>query len=191
MDEQSKAAKRRIRDPDFMSRYFVGHGLDVGAGGDGLGKWQHAFPGLKGVYHFDKSEGDAQKLEDMRNDSFDFLHASHVLEHMENPFVAMDNWIRVVRRGGYLILTLPDFEMYERGQWPSRFSGEHKHRFSMFSKNPEIINLLSFATIWGDRARTERLIEVREFFNETISPDVDQTRFTNVECAIEWVLRKL
>lgn len=191
MHEQSKAAKRRIRDPDFMSRYFVGYGLDVGAGEDGLGRWKFAFPLMRRVDHYDKSDGDAQTLGTIGDNQYDFLHASHILEHVNNTFTAMLNWIRVVRPGGYLIITLPDFQMYERGQWPSRFSWEHKHRFSMFAKESEITSLLSFAAVWGDRANTERLMEIREFYDETVSPDTDQTLLTNVECAIEWVLKKL
>lgn len=36
MYEQSKAAKRRFSDGNFHSKYFVGSGIDVGAGTDSL-----------------------------------------------------------------------------------------------------------------------------------------------------------
>lgn len=42
------------------------------------------------------------------NDHFDFLCSSHVLEHMENALLALENWLRVVKVGGYVIMAIPD-----------------------------------------------------------------------------------
>lgn len=193
MHEQSKAAKRRIRDPDFMSRYFVGHGLDIGAGEDGLGRWQFAFPLIDSVRHFDKADGDAQTLAGIEGHPFDFIHASHVLEHMPDPYLALRCWLSVLRQEGYLVVTVPDEDMYEHGHWPSLFSHEHKWTFTIgkyHSWSPVSINLIDLATKVCAYAETERMIIHREFFDGSASWRVDQTLITNVECSIEWVLRK-
>jgi SAM-dependent methyltransferase len=41
------------------------------------------------------------------SESYDFLLASHSLEHMANPLKALKEWARVLREGGLLILVLP------------------------------------------------------------------------------------
>ena len=42
--------------------------------------------------------------------SFDFVLASHVLEHVPDPIQALAEWVRVARRYVYLILPAPDNE---------------------------------------------------------------------------------
>lgn len=51
--------------------------------------------------------GEASHLEDVLDDSYDVLIASHVLEHLANPLGALAEWQRVVRPGGHLLLVLP------------------------------------------------------------------------------------
>jgi SAM-dependent methyltransferase len=41
--------------------------------------------------------------------SYDFLLSSHNLEHFANPIRALQEWKRVLRPGGALVLILPDF----------------------------------------------------------------------------------
>ena len=51
---------------------------------------------------------DAETLESVGDDSQDFVIASHVLEHCEDPIGALENWLRVVRVGGYVLLAVPN-----------------------------------------------------------------------------------
>ena len=44
MHETSKALMRRLHDSRFATRYFVGDGIDIGAGGDVLGQYTELFP---------------------------------------------------------------------------------------------------------------------------------------------------
>ena len=41
MKECSKSVMRRMREPNFTNRYFVGSGLDVGGGPDPLRSEEH------------------------------------------------------------------------------------------------------------------------------------------------------
>jgi len=41
------------------------------------------------------------------NDTFDRLIATHVLEHVQDPHLALQEWVRVVRPGGVISLILP------------------------------------------------------------------------------------
>lgn len=51
---------------------------------------------------------DAGTLAKLGDASVDFVIANHVLEHLEDPIEALENWLRVVRPGGIVLLTLPD-----------------------------------------------------------------------------------
>jgi SAM-dependent methyltransferase len=46
-------------------------------------------------------------LDGIPDASYDLLLTSHVLEHIANPLRALDEWRRVVRPGGHLLLILP------------------------------------------------------------------------------------
>jgi SAM-dependent methyltransferase len=51
---------------------------------------------------------DAQTLATIADESQDFVIVNHVLEHMENPLGALRNWLRVVKPGGVVFMTIPD-----------------------------------------------------------------------------------
>lgn len=193
MNEQSKAAKRRFNDGNFHSKYFRGVGIDIGAGNDTLGNNIHAFPGIRRVKAWDMPDGDAQHLETITNNQYDFAHSSHSLEHMVDWKIALDNWIRVVKPGGYIVITVPEESMYEKNVWPSQFNSDHKWSFTMRndSSMPKSVNVLDLAKYVNDRATVEKIELINQFYyNEGIDPAVDQTLLPNTECCIEIILRK-
>ena len=102
--ETAKAHERRKRE-NFFVNYCTGEGLDVGYGADLI------VPNCSG---WDFRNGDAQYLAGIEDESFDFVYSSHCLEHMYNVRVALKNWFRVVRKGGYLILAVPHRDLYEK-----------------------------------------------------------------------------
>ncbi len=51
---------------------------------------------------------DAATLAGFADASVDFVIANHVLEHLEDPIAGLHTWLRVIRPGGTLLLTLPD-----------------------------------------------------------------------------------
>lgn len=51
---------------------------------------------------------DAEHLHSFADASLDFVVANHVLEHTEDPLGTLQNFLRVLRPGGVLLLTLPD-----------------------------------------------------------------------------------
>ena len=66
MKECSKTIMRRLHEPNFANRYFVGNGLDVGGGPDPLGLYVELFPRIQGVKVWDKEDGDAQLWTDLK-----------------------------------------------------------------------------------------------------------------------------
>jgi SAM-dependent methyltransferase len=193
MWEQSKAAKRRFSDGAFHVRYYVGNGIDIGAGPDPLSQYIDVFPLLKSIVPWDMEQGDAQYMDGVPDGHFDFAHSSHTLEHVEDPRVALVHWARIVKPGGFLIITVPDEDLYEHGHWPSRYNPDHLWSFTIYkraSPMPKSINVVDLAREFGDRLELERLVLVRDFFRKDIPADTDQTATFTAECAIEIVWRK-
>ncbi len=183
---------RRLHEPNFTNRYFSGSGLDIGGGSDPLGLYVELFPRLKGVRVWDKDDGDAQSLEGIEEASFDFVHSSHCLEHLEIPMDGIKSWFRAVKEGGYLIVTVPDEDMYEQGHFPSTWNGDHKHTFTIFktrSWSPKSINLLDLVDALGGSAEIVKLQKLDEGFRYTL-PRFDQTLTPIGECGIELIVRK-
>ena len=50
---------------------------------------------------------DATNLVGIPTDSYDFVLASDVIEHIANPFKALVEWVRIVKPGGYLLIIAP------------------------------------------------------------------------------------
>lgn len=127
MNETSKAEKRRAALPLFQ-RAFSGYGIDIGGGADPL-KVCPEFPEIRSVANFDKTlgHGDAAMIHELRpRASYDFVYSSQTLEDMEDPELVLRHWGALVKPGGYLVFTVPDFDLYEGGVWPSRRNGAHK-----------------------------------------------------------------
>lgn len=194
MWEQSKAAKRRYNIGAFHQRYFVGHGIDIGGKPDPLSQYIGVFPCMQSVKIWDLEDGDAQFLASVSDQSFDFVHASHCLEHLNDPIEGLSNWIRVTKEGGYLIITVPDEDMYEQGSFPSRYNADHKWTFTMFKEqswSPRSINVLELVAHFANQCEVEKIETLRDFFRPDLLPtQVDQSMTPVTECAIEFILRK-
>jgi len=80
---------------------------------------------------YDLGDGDAQYLTGLEDESYDFVYSSHCLEHMRDPLEALLNWWRVLKPGGYLIVAVPDEDLYEQGIVPSVFNPDHKITFTI------------------------------------------------------------
>jgi SAM-dependent methyltransferase len=192
MYEGSKALLRRLHDNRFASRYFVGNGIDIGAGSDALGQYGELFPLMHSCRAWDIDDGDAQYLDALSDNSLDFAHSSHCLEHMRDPREAVHHWLRVLKPGGHLVVTVPDEDMYEQGIFPSTFNSDHKWTFTMQKErswSARSVSLLSFLTEFVDRAQIVKVEQLDATFRFQL-PRMDQTLTPVGECAIEFVLRK-
>lgn len=134
MQETSKSIQRRIYIPQFITRYFIGKGIDIGAGNDSIANYFHFFPFMKQISSWDLQNGDAQFMKGVQDEEFDFVHSSHCLEHLNDPYEGIQNWWRILKKGGHLIITVPDEDLYEQGQFPSTFNSDHKWTFTIYKK---------------------------------------------------------
>lgn len=123
MYESSKT--KLVRGPDFDRIYFSGTVLDIGCGNDVV--VPHAQP-------FDQRQGDANEiLKYLAPGSFDTVNSSHCLEHMQHPEQVIQDWWQLVKPGGFLITVVPHEDLYEQGQWPSRYNSDHRATFRLNS----------------------------------------------------------
>jgi SAM-dependent methyltransferase len=145
--ETSKAHERRVRE-GFFDKYVHGVGLDVGCGHDPLNAAFHceagdllelpgwptrpennpyganAYPVPWDMCHGD---GDAHELAGIPLETFDYVHSSHLLEHLEDPVRFLRRAFEVLKPGGFLLLLVPHRDRYEnRRLLPSRWNGDHK-----------------------------------------------------------------
>ena len=93
---------------------------------------------------FDLAQGDANHIRRYVDRRFDYVYASHCLEHMIDPKAAISEWWTLVKPGGVLFIIVPDEDLYEQGVWPSRFNPDHKWSFTIAkhrSWSPVSINL--------------------------------------------------
>ena len=192
MRELSKSISRRLNAPNFVRQYFCGDGLDIGGLSDPLFMYEDFFPLMKSVKVWDKEQGDAQYLEGQDDESLDFVHSSHCLEHMADPKEALQNWLRALKSAGYLVLLVPDEDMYEQGVFPSANNPDHKWTFSIYKRgswSSGSINIIDLIQSFDDVA-----VEKIELLNATFRrglPRYDQTISPVGECSIEVILRKL
>lgn len=184
----SLAVKRRMA---TGQPYFVGNGIDVGGGHDSLDQYA-AELGFDSCKNWDLPDGDAQYLASVADGTYDFLHSSHCLEHMMDPGIALSHWVRVVRGGGYIVITVPDEELYEHLHWPSRYNRDHKWSFTIYRGTPLLpksVNVFDLLIPFWQSVEIIKVERIEAGFRYDLG-DVDQTATATAECAIEIVLRK-
>lgn len=192
MKECSKSIGRRLADVNFTRRYFVGSGVDIGGRPDPLSLYRELFCQMSRVRTWDLEDGDAQLMEGVSAEQFDFVHSSHCLEHLADPRVGLANWFRILRQGGHLIVTVPDEDLYEQGVFPSTFNRDHKWTFTVYKTSSWSrcsINVIDLVRDLGERADLVRLEQLNSTYRFEL-PRYDQTLTPVGECGIEFVVRK-
>ncbi len=78
--------------------------------------WDSRRAGKNSYLYFDNKKGDQYTLEAsdlacISRNSYDFLLASHCLEHVANPIKTVKEWARVVKPGGFMVIIVPNKEL--------------------------------------------------------------------------------
>ena len=120
----------------LTEQYCGGCGIDIASGGIPVvpWAWQLELPKERyASYHGTNDcgpiqlRGDAATIQ-VDSGSLDFVYASHLLEDFEDWEPPLREWSRLLKKGGYLIVLLPDKVLWkqatERGQPPNV---AHKH----------------------------------------------------------------
>lgn len=178
---------------------FKGQVLDVGSGDDGI-RLDDAC-----TTYFDLPDGGGDDLRKFFPNAlgfYDVIHGSQVLEHMLDPVKALESWIDLVRPGGHIIATVPDWELYEKQTWPSKWNAGHR---SIWSLDHDIDCGREACQMCADVPHCKlpewlkgfpvdvircQLIDAN--YDYSVGPDVDQTfdAEKGAEAFIEFVLKK-
>src|SRR6185503_6093767 len=121
----TEAAKTKSLWSSEILDLLSGNGIDIGCGID---------PITPDAQRFDQEHGDANRISQYVTNQFDFVFSSHCLEHMHDPSPTLQDWFKLVKPGGHLIVLVPDEDLYEQGCFPSLFNSDHKNTFTL-SKN--------------------------------------------------------
>ncbi len=192
MKECSKSIMRRLAEPNFVNRFFRGDGIDIGGAPDPLSLYVELFPLMTGVRIWDLNDGDGQTLDSIPDAQFDFVHSSHCLEHLRDPEEGLRNWFRVLKPGGHMIVTVPDEDMYEQGQFPSTYNADHKWTFTIFKTDSwcdKSRNVIDLIAALGAAADVQKLNLLNGTYRYGL-PRFDQTLTPAGESGIEFVIRK-
>ena len=152
--ETSKAnALRRSKESNYVNRFFVGNGIDVGSGSNPLnyqkinykdgsyfGEYRFFsknsyFPKIQSVkiYSSDWNSADEAEIILTREGKrkYDFCYSSNLLEHVTNFQRSLLDFSLITKPGGYIISSVPDFFLYEKEIWPPVKNTDHVSCFSV------------------------------------------------------------
>ncbi len=113
----NEASKVRVR----ISHLLKGKVLDIGCGQDKI---------CETADGYDTAQGDAQNCDNLLRDSYDTIFSSHCLEHLDNPVGAVHRWWDLLKTFGFMIIYVPDEDLYEQGVWPSTMNSDHRRSFT-------------------------------------------------------------
>lgn len=121
MAEVTKAYNRRLKE-NWFEIYCPEDksGIDIGCQRDPI---NHTFRRWDLIF----GDGDATDMAGVPDNTFWTVHASHVLEHLNEPITAIKNWYRILKKGGNLIILVPHRDLYEKKlELPSNWNVDHK-----------------------------------------------------------------
>lgn len=166
-EETRKNNLRRQVFPAYISdydKYFKGKGLDIGY----RGYHNNIDPIVEGAIGVDTDYPgyDGIKLP-FPTESMDFIHSSHCLEHVEDYVATIQEWYRVLKVGGYMIVTVPSQTRYEKKRrLPSRWNRDHKRFYTPAKLLREFEVSLPI-----NGYRVERLMDNDQGYDYTIGPE--------------------
>ena len=184
MREDLKAYRRHKDDP-FWIKILSGTVLDVGFNEHQIhGEW---YPNIQLSRSMEHYYDDLRKF---KGGSFDCIMVGGRLEYENNPLSAILSWLYLLRVGGHLVLTVPDFKWIKGVTCPVRYNHNRKWSFSLEKSNlgthHRHINLIDFIS----RLPGIQISRIRVVDSEYDISNKDQT-FPETESVIEVVLRKM
>lgn len=116
-----KSETAKIR--DRVLEYCRGSGVDIGCGIDKI-KSDTLGVDCRELEGVDVCADASGKLGMFTDQQFDYVYSSHFLEHVESPIDCLQEWNRILKEGGYLVLYLPHKDYY------TEENSEHKQELT-------------------------------------------------------------
>ena len=116
---------------------------------------------------------------------FDYVYASHILEHLDDPVTALKNWLRIAKNGGWIIVSIPHRDLYERKKTlPSKWNADHRYFYLPDSSEPP--HTFSIASILNAAGITNYEMDVIDTSTNNDKPE----EHANGEFSIEIIIKK-
>ena len=216
--ETSKAnSLRRSKESNYVNKFFVGCGIDVGAGGNPL-NYQHIYyedSNSFSNYRFLSKNSYFPKIHnikiyssdwDSRNEAeiilsregkrkYDFCYSSNLLEHVVNFQRSLLDFSLITKQHGYIISSVPDFFLYEKEIWPPIKNTDHVSCFSV-NRDVEIETHYNLSKVLPYHSNLEivklELADTLYDYSEE-NKSIDQTFIVphGAECFVEFVCKVL
>lgn len=106
----------------------------------------------RGIY---AQKGSAEDLSAFDNDSFDYVMCGEVLEHLYDPFPAVEEAYRVLKPGGKYIITVPHPSSF---MCDDKLGDYHQQNFTL-----EILNTLIYSYFQKDAATIVEIPYIERF----------------------------
>ena len=194
MKENTKASNRRQYQKLFTDRVFVGEGVEACSINDITNIM--AFPKIASL---ERVEWPTDLLRRRKSKShnkpqYNFINFPVTLHLMDGPIDFIKQCADFLVSGGYLVLTVPDEDLYEVGQFPSIRNGQCKRTFSIYKEkswSPVHISLLSELQNLPEYEIVKLELVDTNFDYNNIKSDQTFDANAGVECFIEIVLKKV
>jgi predicted SAM-dependent methyltransferase len=131
----------------------------------GAGKWEYPF----------------------REDRFDFVFASHVLEDFAPDEIqwVFDEWLRIIKKGGYLVILVPDMEGGRYPDWDEKFTDDDEEVKSGKRQSGELKGNPSHRVTMGKTLMT-KLISESKYSLLTVQADT----LSHHQMTLDFVIQK-
>jgi len=122
-----------------LNKYCIGNGIDIGFGGDPITKsaitidLPSPYAKYKKNPHHLKGYGD--NLYWFKDNVLDYIYSSHLLEDFEDTEKVLNEWFRVLKKDGVLVLFLPNEQLYRAYNKKIGKEVNHHHIHDNFSLN--------------------------------------------------------
>lgn len=196
MYENTKAAFLRRSHNRLFTSVFKGEGLHIAPGSDPLLK--HHYPlctniAFSNINQYKISEDNLKNS--LGDKQFDFVYGTSLTVYEDEPIDVINHWLKFVKSKGYLVLTVPDEDLYEQGNFPSIFNNTHRRTFSIYKKvswSGNHYNLLDIIHNINDASLRKIELIDSNYDYSLYGKGVDQTyNFADgVEACIEVILKK-
>lgn len=162
----------------FYNRYMSGKGLDIGY----KGSVKDAEPVLPSAIGVDMDyPGYNGSILPFPDSSQDYVFASHVLEHIYNPIETIEEWFRVLKTGGYLVICVPHKYLYEKKlDLPSQYNEDHKR----FYTPGLLLNEIDVALV-PNSWRLRYMRDNDDGFNYQLPSEQHSSGAYEIECVIQ------
>jgi len=148
------------------------------------------------TFHFDQGRRtgnnfitEGSTLEGIGDAKYDFVLSSHSLEHIANPIKALQNWKRVLKPGGFLLLVLPDKHRTFDYRRPVTTLDHLREDYARDTGEEDMTHVEEFVTLWDYKKFpiASSIDEHRERYRDNYQQRLVHHHVFDLKSAIEMV----